>query len=97
MNKWVYNPGLAEYKTSLVRVLRDHIYVPYIRALRDAEAEIHAMLPPELARRGEHREDSTEEDEIHFQWTISGVAHSVRNVVGFWRGVLVGDYVVMHE
>ncbi len=98
VNKWVYNPGLAEYKTSLVRVLRNHIYVPYIHALRDAEAEIHAVLPPERTRSHEHREDSTEEPEVHPRWTVSGVAHSVRKVVGFWRGVVVGDYVVvMHE
>ena len=93
VNKWVYNPGLSEYKTSLVRVLRDYIYVPYIHALRDAEAEVHAVLPSERTRSCEDRGNSTDESEA-----LSDVAHSVRNIVGFWRGVLAGDYVVVtHE
>jgi hypothetical protein len=79
----------------LVRVLRNHIYVPYIRALRDAETEIRTMLPPEPTRSREYREDSTERLEVDHRWTVSGVAHSVRNVVGFWRGVVAGDYVVV--
>ena len=98
VNKWVYNPGLAEYKTSLVRVLRNHIYVPYIRALRDAEAEIHGMLPPESAGNRGYMESSTEISEASSEWTVLGIVHSVRNAVGFWRGMVAGDYVVvMHE
>ncbi len=95
VNKWVYNPGLSEYKTSLARVLRNHIYVPYIRVLRDAETEIHTMLPPAPTRSREHWEDSIEESPAHPQWTVSGVAQSVRNIAGFWRGVMTGDYVVV--
>lgn len=98
VNKWVYNPGLSEYKTSLVRVLRNYIYVPYIHALRDAEAEVHAVLPPGNIRSREDWGDSTDEPEAHYRGTVSGVAHSIRNVVGFWRGVVAGDYVVVtHE
>ena len=98
VNKWVYNPGLSEYKTSLVRVLRNYIYVPYIHALRDAEAEVQAVLPPgDIRSRGDWG-DSTDEPEAHYRGTVSGVAHSIRNVVGFWRGVVAGDYVVVtHE
>ena len=98
VNKWVYNPGLSEYKTSLVRVLRNYIYVPYIHALRDAEAEVLAVLPPGDIRSREDWGDSTDEPEAHYRGTVSGVAHSIRNVVGFWRGVVAGDYVVVtHE
>lgn len=98
VNKWVYNPGLAEYKTSLVRVLRNHIYVPYIRALRDAEAEIHAVLTPDRTQGREPRKDLAAKSGVHPGWTVSGAVHSVRTVLGFWRGVVVGDYVVvMHE
>jgi hypothetical protein len=98
VNKWVYNPGLSEYKTSLVSVLRNDIYVPYIHALRDAEAEVRAVLPPgDIRSRGDWR-DSTDEPEAQAQGTVSGVAHSIRNVVGFWRGMVAGDYVVVtHE
>ena len=38
-----------------------------------------------------------EAPEAHPRRTVSGVAHSVRNIVGFWRGVVAGDYVVVHE
>jgi len=98
VNKWVYNPGLSEYKTSLVRVLRDYIYVPYIHALREAEAKVHAVFPPEHTRGCEDREDSMDKAEGHSLWTVSDAAHSARNVVGFWRGVVAGEYVVVtHE
>jgi hypothetical protein len=98
VNKWVYDPGLSEYKTSLVRVLRDNIYVPYIHALRDAEAKVHAIFPPEHSHGCEDRGDSTDKAEGHSLWTVSGAAHSARNVVGFWRGVVAGEYVVVtHE
>lgn len=97
VNKWVYNPGLAEYKTSLIRVLRNHIYVPYIRALREAEAEIHAVLPPEHPH-GCQKRGGVEVPEAHCRPMGTGIAHSVRKFVGFWRGIVVGDYVVvMHE
>jgi hypothetical protein len=98
VNKWVYNPGLSEYKTSLARVLRNYIYVPYIHALRDAEAEVQAVLPAGDIRSREDWGDSTDESEAHSRGTVSGIAHSIKNVVGFWRGVVAGDYVVVtHE
>jgi len=95
VNKWVYNPGLAEYNTSLVRILRTHIYVPYIHALRDAEAEIRAVLPSEYRLRREDLVNSAEESDGHSRWAVPGVVQYMRRVGSFWYRVISGEYVVV--
>jgi len=40
INGWLYDPGLWRYRTRMDRLVKRHIYLPYVRQLRAAGAQI---------------------------------------------------------
>ncbi|MDH4242065.1 MAG: hypothetical protein OEW48_21090, partial [Phycisphaerae bacterium] len=95
VHAWVYNPGLAEYKTPLGGILRSHVYVPYIRALQDAEADIQSVHSLTCDRGQVHRRASDKTSAAPRRWTVPSVYQSVSGIIRFWYRVVVGDYVIV--
>ena len=95
VNAWVYNPGLAEYKTPLSRILRSHVYAPYIRALQSAEVEIRRVRPSSSESGRLHQSEEDEILDMWRRWTVCGVLQSVSDVARLWYRIVAGDYLVV--
>lgn len=95
MNEWVYDPGLYEYKTTLTSNIRRHIYVPYIRALQDAEQELRSAMRGEAIFRNARGQYFLQSTEVRLEGAHLKLVQSIRRTLDIWRGVVFGEYVFL--
>ena len=84
---WLYYPGIAEYKTRPTRVVRRHIYAPYLRALIAANQQL-SSCGVEMLR--SIRLESGRPVPLFRRW-----ARRVLNVIRCGRNVLTRNYLLL--
>jgi hypothetical protein len=82
---WVYDPCISWYKAKASKVVRHHIYSPYIRALTETSREIPAALQEGAFR-------SSIRDPAMPSGMTGRLAKRVRRLLHLCRGIVNQDY-----
>jgi hypothetical protein len=55
LSRWIVDPGLSEYSVPMSKVVKNNIFLPYIRKLKSVRTQLHSLNPAIANRYGNPR------------------------------------------